>query len=102
MEDERQAQAEEAVESRWEAAPAVVVVIGLQLALAMVSRQLDWKLWGLPWWVWILSVGPEIVLLVALAWEPALRTLERIGHRRNVALVLLGTSASRTQSHSSR
>jgi hypothetical protein len=90
MEDERQAQAEEAVESRWEAAPAVVVVIGLQLALAMVSRQLDWKLWGLPWWVWILSVGPEIVLLVALAWEPALRTLERIGHRGNVALVLLG------------
>jgi hypothetical protein len=90
MEDERQAQAEEAVESRWEAAPAVVVVIGLQLALAMVSRQLDWKLWGLPWWVWILSVGPEIVLLVALAWEPALRTLERVGHRGNVALVLLG------------
>jgi hypothetical protein len=90
MDDERRAEAEEAVESRWEAAPAVVVVIGLQLALAMVSRELDWKLWGLPWWVWILSVGPETVLLVALAWEPALRTLERIGHRRNVALILLG------------
>jgi hypothetical protein len=90
MEDEREAQAEEAVESRWEAAPAVVVVIGLQLALALVSRQLNWKLWSLPWWVWILSVGPEIVLLVALAWEPALQMLERIGHRRNVALILLG------------
>jgi hypothetical protein len=89
MDDERQAQAEEALESRWEAAPAVVVVIGLQLALAVVSRELNWKLWGLPWWVWILSVGPETVLLVALAWEPALRTLERIGHRRNVALILL-------------
>jgi hypothetical protein len=90
MDDERQAQAEEAAESRWEAAPAVVVVIGLQLALALVSRQLDWKLWSLPWWVWIMSVGPETVLLAALAWEPALRTLERIGHRRNVALILLG------------
>jgi hypothetical protein len=89
MDDERQAQVEEALESRWEAAPAVVVVIGLQLALAVVSRELNWKLWGLPWWVWILSVGPETVLLVALAWEPALRTLERIGHRRNVALILL-------------
>jgi hypothetical protein len=88
--DERQAQNEEAVESRWEAAPAVVVVIGLQLTLALVSRQLGWRLWGLPWWVWSLSVGPEIVLLVALAWEPARRTLERIGHRRNAALVLLG------------
>jgi hypothetical protein len=89
MDDERTAQAEEAAESRWEAAPAVVVVIGLQLTLAIVSRELHWKLWGLPWWVWILSVGPESVLLVALAWPPALRTLERIGHRRNVALILL-------------
>jgi hypothetical protein len=81
--------AEETIESRWEAAPAVVVVIGLQLTLALVSRQLSWRLWGLPWWVWIISVGPETVLLVALAWDPVLQTLERIGHRRNVALILL-------------
>jgi hypothetical protein len=89
IDDEHQAQSEEALESRWEAAPAVVVVIGLQLTLAVVSRELDWKLWGLSWWVWILPVVPETVLLAALAWEPALRTLERIGHRRNVALILL-------------
>jgi hypothetical protein len=89
IDDEHQAQSEEALESRWEAAPAVVVVIGLQLTLAVVSRELDWKLWGLSWWVWILPVVPETVLLTALAWEPALRTLERIGHRRNVALILL-------------
>jgi hypothetical protein len=80
--------AEEAAESRWEAAPAVVVVIGLQLALALVSRALDWKLWGLPWWVWILAVGPEAVLLLALVWDPVLQALERIGHRRNAALIL--------------
>ncbi len=80
--------AEEAAESRWEAAPAVLVVIGLQLALTLVSRQLDWKLWSLPWWVWILAVGPEAVLLVALVWDPVLQALERIGHRRNVALIL--------------
>jgi hypothetical protein len=55
-----------------------------------VSRELDWKLWGLSWWVWIVSVGPEILLLSALAWEPALRTLERIGHRRNAEVILLG------------
>jgi hypothetical protein len=89
VDDQDEVLAEEAIESRWEAAPAVVVVIGLQLALALVSLELNWKLWGLPWWVWILSVGPEAVLLVALAWEPALRTLERIGHRRNAALILL-------------
>jgi len=90
MDDQSEALEQEEVESRWEAAPAVVVVIGLQLTLAMVSRELDWTLWGLPWWVWILPVGPEAVLLVALAWDPALRWLERIGHRRNVALILLG------------
>jgi hypothetical protein len=90
MDDEAQVLAEETLESRWEAAPAVVVVIGLQLTLAIVSLELHWKLWSLPWWVWILAVGPESVLLVGLAWDPALRTLERIGHRRNVALMLLG------------
>ncbi len=80
---------EEEVESRWEAAPTVVVVIGLQLTLALVSRELDWKLWYMPWWVWILAVGPEAVLLVALVWDPVLQALDRLGHRRNVALILL-------------
>jgi hypothetical protein len=89
MDSEGQIQAEETVESRWEAAPAVAVAIGLQLALALVSLERNWKLWRLPWWVWIIAVVPETVLLGALAWEPALRTLERIGHRRNVALSLL-------------
>jgi hypothetical protein len=82
-------QAEETRESRWEAAPAVLLVIALQLMLAIVSLELGWKLWDLPWWVWIVAVGPETILLVALAWRPALHTLERIGHRRNVSLILL-------------
>jgi hypothetical protein len=64
-------------------------VIGLQLTLALVSREFSWKLWTLPWWVWMLAIGPEIVLLVALVWDPVRETLERIGHRRNVALILL-------------
>jgi hypothetical protein len=89
IDNEPEVLAEETAESRWEAAPAVLVVIGLQLTLALVSRELDWKLWHLPWWVWILSVGPEAVLLVALVWDPVLQALERIGHRRNVALILL-------------
>jgi len=89
MDDQGQILTDEAVESRWEAAPAVVLVIGLQLALALVSLERHWKLWSLPWWVWIIPVVPETVLLGGLAYEPALRTLERIGHRRNVALSLL-------------
>lgn len=90
IDDDLTVRAEEIIESRWEAAPAVLVVIGLQFTLALVSRELVWKLWGLPWWVWIVSVGPEAVLLVALVWDPVLQALERLGHRRNVALILFG------------
>jgi len=80
---------EEEVESRWEAAPAVVVVICFQLLLAFVSESQAWKLWGLPWWVWLIPILPEIVLLIALAWQWPRRRLEQLGQRRNVALALL-------------
>ena len=80
---------EEEVESRWEAAPAVVVVICFQLLLAFVSESQAWKLWGLPWWVWLIPIVPEIVLLIALAWQWPRRRLEQLGQRRNVALALL-------------
>jgi uncharacterized membrane protein len=82
---------EEEIESRWEAAPAVAVVIALQLVLAFASRAGgDWELWGLPWWVWLLPVVPELALLVPLAWDRTRHQLDQIGHRRTVALVLLG------------
>jgi len=89
-ESERHALAEEELESRWEAAPAVLVVIVFQLMLAGISWLRDWKLWGLPWWVWTIAVPFEAILLTALAWDRARRWLERIGRRRNVAIVLLG------------
>jgi hypothetical protein len=89
-ESERHALAEEELESRWEAAPAVLVVIAFQLTLAGISWLRDWQLWGLPWWVWTIAVPFEALLLTALAWDRARRWLERIGRRRNVAIVLLG------------
>jgi hypothetical protein len=79
---------EEELESRWEAAPAVLLVIGLQLLLALVSRENGWKLWDLPWWTWLVPVGPEAVLVLPLAWDRPRRRLEQLGHRRTVALVL--------------
>ena len=81
---------EEEVESRWEAAPAIAVVIGFQLLLALVSRAQAWKLWGLPWWVWLISVVPEALLVIPLVWHRSHRRLEQLGHRRTVALALLG------------
>jgi uncharacterized membrane protein len=81
---------EEEVESRWEAAPAVALVIAFQLVLAIVSRARDWKLWNLPWWIWLVSVGPEVALVVPLAWQRPRRRLEQLGHRRTIALALLG------------
>ena len=80
---------EEEVESRWEAAPAVVLVIALQLLLAIVSEQKGWKLWGLPWWVWLPCVGPELALLLPLAFRWPRRQLEQLGHRRTAAVSLL-------------
>lgn len=81
---------EEEIESRWEAAPAVAVVIAMQALLALVSRDQDWRLWDLPWWVWLIPVVPETALLVPLVWHRSRRRLEQVGHRRTVALALLG------------
>jgi hypothetical protein len=88
---------EEERESRWEAAPAVALVIAGQLVLALVSRSQSWKLWVFPWWVWLIPVGPELLLLVPLAWQLPRRQLEQLGLRRKTALALLGlVSAANT------
>jgi hypothetical protein len=86
----RQGIREEEFESRWEAGSAVVLVIVLQLLLAIVSQTQHWRLWSLPWWVWLIPIVPEIVLLVLLAWERPRRKLEQSGHRRTAALAQLG------------
>jgi hypothetical protein len=80
---------EEEVESRWEAAPAIGLVIAGQLLLALVSRQGGWTLWELSWWVWLIPIVPELALLVPLAWNRPRRRLEQMGLRRTVALALL-------------
>ena len=80
---------EEQFESSWEAAPAIALVIVGQVVLAIVSRTEHWKLWELPWWVWLIPIGGELALLIPLAWHRPRRQLEQMGHRRTVALALL-------------
>jgi hypothetical protein len=79
----------EEFESRWEAAPAIGAVIGLQLLLALASRAQDWELWTLPWWIWLIPVVPEALLLLPLALQAPRRRLEQLGYRREVTLALL-------------
>lgn len=85
---------EEAFESRWEAAPAVALVIGLQLLLAAVSRDRGWTLWVLPWWVWLISLGPELALLIPLGLDRPRQRLEQLGYRRRAALALIAVVSS--------
>jgi hypothetical protein len=80
---------EEERESRWEAAPAVAVVIALQILLAAVSKAKSWLLWDFSWWVWLLPVGFELALLVPLAFDRPRHRLEQLGLRRTVAITLL-------------
>jgi hypothetical protein len=68
----------------------VLIVIGLQAALAGVSLANGWTLVGLPGWVWLIPVVPEAAVLLALSWSLPRHRLEQIGRRRTVALVLVG------------
>jgi hypothetical protein len=86
----RDALREEEFESRWEAAPAVLLVIAGQVVLAVVSKTQDWKLWHLPWWVWLVPAVPEFVIWAALAWELPRSQLVELGLGRRVALTLFG------------
>ena len=81
---------EEQIESVWEAAPAVGLVIAGQLALALLSREQHWQLIGLGWWIWLVPAIPELILLVPLAWHLPRRRLEQRGLRRAVSLSLIG------------
>ena len=82
---------EEEFESRWEAAPAVGVIIAMQALLGAVSAQQGWKLWRFPWWVWLIAIVPELVLLISLASDGMRQRLEQMGHRRTAASACSGS-----------
>jgi hypothetical protein len=77
------------VESRYEAAPAVLLLVVIHAATAVASKTGGWTLEHLPWWSWLLLAVPEAVLLVALSWSLPRRRLEVLGLRREVSIVLL-------------
>jgi hypothetical protein len=81
---------QEEFEARFEAAPAVVAIMALQVAIGLVSRAEHWTLWRVPWWGWLLGIGPEAVLLVPLVFDRSRHGLERMGHRTKVTFALFG------------
>jgi hypothetical protein len=76
---------EAAVEARREAAPAVALVVALELGIAALSEAKGWTLWVLPWWVWLALAGP----MLALAASFFLTGVRESGMHRRLALVLL-------------
>jgi uncharacterized membrane protein len=81
---------EETYEARFEAAPAVVCIIVLQLALTIMLALGDWTLWVVPWWVPLLVIIPEALLLVPLVSGRLSQRLELLGHHTTVVVALLG------------
>jgi hypothetical protein len=79
------------VESRWEAAPTILLVIGIQVSITIVSLQQGWSLWRLPWWSWLVLAIPEAILVVPLAaaW-PGFSFDLMFGRRRRISLALIG------------
>ncbi|HET6849069.1 MAG TPA: hypothetical protein VFH74_09435 [Gaiellales bacterium] len=86
--DEEEFRAAE-VESRYEAAPAVLVLVIAHASTAIASKTGGWTLERLPWWSWLVLAAPEAALLLALSWSRPRRRLEVLGLRREVSIILL-------------
>ncbi len=73
-------------EARDEAAPIVVVVALVLIALALVSMHANWRLFhGVGWWLWLLAAVPYLALAVVLVAGPGRLS----AHRRRMVQTLL-------------
>jgi hypothetical protein len=88
--EEPRPEREEAFESRYEAGPAIVLVMLLQLTIGLTSREMHWSLWVLPWWIWLVGIGPEAILLFPLVVDRIRHRLEQRGRRKAAGLTLFG------------
>jgi hypothetical protein len=82
------------VESRFEAGPAIAVVMAVQIGVAVASRMEDWTTWRVGWWLWLLPVVPEAAILVTSTWTRPHRALQELGIRRQVGIFLLAAASA--------
>ena len=80
------------IETRWEAGPAVLVAILLQVALAVSSATQGWTTWKLSWWMWLFPVVPEALFVLSTFSRPHRALVER-GLRRTVGISLLALAS---------
>jgi hypothetical protein len=81
---------EEGDDARFEAAPAVAAIIVLQLVLTVLLALGRWTLWIAPWWMPLLVIVPEVVLLILLVLDQLSDRFNLFGHRTTVVEALLG------------
>ena len=68
----------------------MAVIIVLQLVLTVLVALGHWVLWMAPWWVPLLVIVPEVVLLIPLVSDRLSDQLDLLGHRTTVTVALLG------------
>src|SRR5262245_34743100 len=76
-------------ETLHEAAPAVGVVMVLQVTLAVTSAVEHWTTWRLAWWMWLVPILFEAPFFVLSTWHRPHRALVERGIRRRVGIWLL-------------
>lgn len=86
-------QSEEHREAQVEATAAVLVIIALQVSFAVVNVAAGWTTWGLPGWLWLLPVIPELGLLIVLTVHIQRHGSAQTERRRHMALALVAVVA---------
>ena len=87
-------QGDEQIDRNVEAPFAVLIVVGLQIALAAASISNSWSLWHLRGWVWLVPIVPELLLVAALALHRRRRLPIIQGRRRAASLALVAIVAA--------
>ena len=81
-------------ETRREAAPAVAVAMGFQIALAVVSATEGWTTWRFGWWMWLVPIAAEAAFFVISTLHAPHRALVEMGIRRQVGIGLIGAASA--------
>jgi hypothetical protein len=76
-------------EALHEAAPAVALVMTLQVALAVISAFEHWTTWHFGWWMWLVPLVFEVPFFVLFTWHRPHQALVDMGIRRQVGIGLL-------------